>query len=211
MFEIEYKGGNCVVISSKNTTAVIDGKLSLVGLKDMKVKDKVEIATEQRFLTGDDDAKVVIDGPGEYEVGDLTIRGVSAQRHLDTEADEKMSTIYRLESGDIKIAVIGNVYGVLHEEQLETIGIADIVIIPIGGGGYTLDAMSAATIIRQIEPKIAVPVHYQDSALKYEVPQDELDLFTKELGAPIETTSKLKLKAGAALPAALTIYQVTRT
>ena len=38
MFDIECKGGNAVVISTKNTTAIIDPKLSLAGLKDLKVK-----------------------------------------------------------------------------------------------------------------------------------------------------------------------------
>ncbi len=33
MFEIEYKGANSVIISSKKASIVIDPKLSLVGLK----------------------------------------------------------------------------------------------------------------------------------------------------------------------------------
>ena len=47
MFDIEYKGGNGVVIATKKATAVIDPKLSLVGLKDASTKEAVEIAKAQ--------------------------------------------------------------------------------------------------------------------------------------------------------------------
>lgn len=211
MFEVEYKGANAVIISSKKASIVVDPKLSLVGLKDLNVKDAVELATEARFAINSDDAKLVIEGPGEYGIADFDIKGIAAQRHLDTEADPKVSTIYRIETGDIRAAVIGNVYEKLSETQLEAIGIVDVLIIPVGGSGYTLDATGAATIIRQIEPKIVVPVHYDDPAIKYEVSQSDLETFVKELGAPVEETPKLKLKSAGSLPASLTVYTVSRS
>ena len=48
MFEIEYKGANGIVITSKHTTLVVDPKLSLAGLKDVVVKNAVELGTEER-------------------------------------------------------------------------------------------------------------------------------------------------------------------
>jgi len=210
MFEVEYKGANCVVISSKKASIVVDPKLSLVGLKDAQVKDAVELATEERFALNADTAKLSIEGPGEYGIADFDIRGVAAQRHLDTENDPKRSTIYRIETPDIRAVVIGNIYEKLTDEQLEEIGLVDIAIIPVGGNGYTLDATGATTIVRQIEPKIVIPVHYADSGIKYEVPQGELETFIGELGAPVETAPKLKLKNATALPAALTVCTLER-
>lgn len=211
MFEIEYKGANGLIVSSKKASIVIDPKLSLVGLKDIPVKDAIELATEERFAVNSDTAKLVIEGPGEYGVADFDIRGVAAQRHLDTEADPKVSTIYRIEAGDIRAAVIGNIYEKLSEDQLEEIGVIDVLVIPVGGSGYTLDATGAATITRQIEPKVVIPVHYADPAIKYEVPQSEAEVFITELGAPVEEAPKLKLKAASALPAALTVYKLARS
>lgn len=210
MFEVEYKGANCVVISSKKASIVVDPKLSLVGLKDASVKDAVELATEARFAVNSADAKLVIEGPGEYGIADFDIRGVAAQRHLDAETDPKASTIYRIEAGDIRAAVIGNIYEKLSEDQLEEIGIVDVLIIPVGGSGYTLDATGAATITRQIDPKAVIPVHYADPAIKYEVPQSDLETFTGELGVAVEETPKLKLKSASALPPALTVFKLAR-
>lgn len=211
MFDIEYKGGNGIVISTKKSTAVIDPKLSVVGLKDVPVKGAVEIATEARFALNSDDALLAIEGPGEYEAGDFSIRGIAATRHIDTTADEPVATIYRIEVGEARIAVIGNITPKLVELQLEELGLIDIVILPVGGGGLTLDAVSAASMVRQIDPKVIIPVHYADSKLRYDMPQDSLEMFVKEIGAPVETTAKYKLKSAAALPPTMTIVEITRS
>lgn len=211
MFDIEYKGGNTVVITTKKAAAVIDPAMSAIGLKDTTVKDAVELATEARFATNHPDARILIEGPGEYETADFSIRGITATRHIDTADVEKIGTIYRVEVGEARIGVIGNIAPKLTEDQLESLGLIDILIIPVGGGGYTLDATSAASLVRQIDPKAVIPTHYADNALKYEVPQDTLDTFVKELGAPVETTAKYKVKSAATLPAVLTVIELTRS
>lgn len=211
MFDIEYKGANCVVITTKNAVAVTDPKLSLAGLKDAKTDNTVEIATEARFKVENNNVRLLIEGPGEYEVSDFSIHGIGAIRHIDTPESEKLTTIYRIEIGDVRIGLIGNIAPNLDEEQLEALGVVDIVIIPVGGGGYTLDATSASVLVRQIDPKVVVPVHYADSGLKYEVPQDTLETFTKELGAPVEQTGKYKVKASSSLPQTLTVVEIVRS
>ncbi|MDB5177354.1 MAG: hypothetical protein JWN75_1022 [Candidatus Saccharibacteria bacterium] len=212
MFDIEYKGGNGVVVATKKTQVVIDPQLSVVGLKNLSVKDAVELATEARFVVSDEAARLQIEGPGEYEIGDVSIRGITATRHLDTSADEPISTIYRIEIGEVRLAILGNITPKLDEDQLEEIGLIDILILPVGGNGYTLDATSAATIVRQIEPKVVIPVHYADAALKYEVPQDSLDVFTKELTTTVEDAgSKYKIKSASSLPQILTVMTVARS
>jgi L-ascorbate metabolism protein UlaG (beta-lactamase superfamily) len=210
MFDIEYKGANGVVIATKKTTLVVDPKLSIAGLKDLPVSDAVELATEARFALNDKGARLVIEGPGEYEVGDFSIRGTSAMRHIDASANEKLATIYRIEVGEVRIGLLGNIDAKLTEEQLEELGVIDLLILPVGGAGYTLDATSAATLTRQIDPKVVIPIHYADPAIAYEVPQDTVETFVKELGAPLETTPKYKVKSVASLPEVLTTVVVTR-
>lgn len=211
MFDIECKGANAIVVSTKNTTAVFDPKLTEVGLKDIPVKDTVQVVTEERFALPNSGEKLLIDGPGEYEVGDLSIKGIAAQRHIDSGSDEKNATIYRLEIGDIRIGILGNIAPTLDEDQLEKLGVVDILVVPVGGGGYTLDATSAVAIVRQVEPKAVIPVHFADEGMKYEVPQDELETFNRELSAPVEITAKYKVKSAASLPETMTLIGITRT
>lgn len=211
MFDIEYKGGNAVLITTKKSTLYLDPKLSIVRLSDPKLKNDVQVATEERFLVEASTAKLTVRGPGEYEVGEFTIKGTAARRHIDTEADVKKSTIYRIECEGVRIGVLGNIDPTLDDDQQEAIGVIDILILPVGGGGYTLDATAATALVRQLDPKVVIPVHYADGALRYEVPQATLDTFTKELGAPVETVGKYRVKSSAALPASLTLIEVTRS
>ncbi len=212
MFDIEYKGGNCVSINTKKRDFIFDPKLSVIGLKDATVKNHVSIATEDRFVVVDSDVALQLNGPGEYEVAEVSIRGVRATRHIDTSEDEPICTMYRVEIGDVRLAIIGNIAPKLSDDQLESLGVVDILIIPVGGNGYTLDAVSAATITRQIDPRVVVPVHYADKALKYEVPQDDVDLFVKEIAAMVEDVgAKYKVKSSSSIPQVLTVVKIERS
>lgn len=210
MFDIEYKGGNSLIISTKKTDLVIDPNLAVVGLKPLSVKGKVELATEPRLAVNDAEALLLIEGPGEYEIGDFSIRGISARRHIDDDDQEKVATVYRIEIGEVRIALLGNIASHLSEDQLEEIGVVDFLIVPVGGNGLTLDATSASSIVRSIDPKVVIPVHYAHSSLAYEVPQEGLELFTKELAAPIERiTGKYKVKSSSSLPVVLTVIELS--
>lgn len=212
MFDIEYKGGNTVVITTKKTELIFDPKRSVFGLKDIPVNEAVEITTEGRFAMNDPKSKLHIDGPGEYEIGDVSIRGVRAYRHIDETVGEPLCTMYRVEIGDVRLAILGNIAPKLQDDQLEALGVVDIVIIPVGGNGYTLDSVSASTIVRQIDPRAVIPVHYDDSGIKYEVQQDDVQLFIKELAAPVEEPgTKLKVKSTASVPQVLTTLKLERS
>ncbi len=210
MFEIEYKGANSVVITTKKSKLVVDPKLSVAGLKDLSVDGAVELSTEARLAVNGSESILSIEGPGEYGVAGFEISGIPAQRHIDTPKDGLLSTIYRIEIGDARICVIGNIDSKLSDEQLERIGVIDVLILPVGGNGYTLNATDAAAIVRMIDPKVVVPVHYADSAIKYEVPQDDLKLFVTELGVPVETVSKYKVKQLPIASPTLSIIEITR-
>ena len=213
MIEIEYKGGNSLTIKSNQGKMMIDPNLSMNGLGSLKTAGNIELATEDRFSVKDPDALVIINGPGEYGIADFDIAGFSALRHIDGEGDEKLSTVYRIEVGaEARIGLIGNIANKISEDQYEKIGVIDILIIPVGGNGYTLDAKDAAAIVKHIEPKVVIPVSYNDSGIKYEVPQDSVELFVKELGTQnVETVSKYKVKNAMTLPEVLTVMQIERS
>lgn len=208
--EIEYKGATALIIKTNGTTIVVDPKLEPFGLKDTKTLDAIEVVTDKQFKVGDDSEKLLIDGPGEYEVSNVTIKGIAARRHIDAEG--KNATIYRLVAAGYRIAIIGNIADNLSEDQLEELGTIDIAIVPIGGGGYTLDIHGAAKIVKALDPKVVIPVNYADKSIKYEVPQGELEPFIKELGTvQHDTAEKLKLKAGGILAETLSLLELKRT
>lgn len=128
MFDIEYKGANAVVFTTKKTQLVFDPRVSVAGGKDVFVKGAIEVVTEDRFAVENTTPKLLLSIPGEYGVGDTSITGVAAQRHIDTEEQGQKSTIYRVVIGDVRIAVLGNIAPKLSDDQLEALGVIDIVV-----------------------------------------------------------------------------------
>ena len=205
--EFEYKGGNCVVISSKQGLVVVDGKLSMLGLDDIQPKNAIEISTQHGFSAGG--GRVLVDMPGEYEVSDISVLGIAARRMIVFD-DSLKTTLYKLAFPDVSVAIIGHAATPLLDEQLESLGVIEVLILPVGGGGYTLDAHQAVDLVHKINPKVIIPTHYADSHTKYEVQQDSLQPFIDKLGAVHEVMSKWKTKNGA-MPELQTVIELTRT
>lgn len=192
--EFQYFGANCVKMVTKDASIVVDDELQALGLKSITKDGDITIAT--RFdMPVAESGQLSIKQPGEYEVSKVAIQGIPVRSHMDEEGKQS-ATIFKLTTTELRVAVVGHIHPDLDEEQLEAIGIVDVLIVPVGGNGYTLDAIGALKVIKKIEPKIVIPVHYNDPKIKYEVPQVELEDALKNMAMePTETTDKLKLKA----------------
>ncbi|HSX00753.1 MAG TPA: MBL fold metallo-hydrolase [Candidatus Saccharimonas sp.] len=188
--DITYLGAGSVKLSGKNITVVCDPYTEEAGLGKLNVKaDVVTLSTMEGLASSA--AAMVIDGPGEYEVKGAMITGVPAQLHIDE--DGTRATVYGIMIDGINVVVTGNIAGKLGNEQTEALGNVDVLVVPVGGTGLTLDAAGAAAVVTQLEPSYVVPVHYGDGKTKYAMPQDGVELFLKEMGASPEPEPKLKL------------------
>lgn len=191
--DIQFYGANCLTISTKQARIVIDDNLAELGSKTIAKPGDVVLFTGEHGKAPAN-AKITIDQPGEYEVSGVSIYGIAARAHMDEEG-KKSATMYKLLAEDLKILVAGHVYPELTDAQLENIGMIDVMIIPVGGNGYTLDGLGALKLIRKVDPKMVVPTHYEATGLDYPMPQQSLEQALKALAMePKETVSKLKLK-----------------
>jgi L-ascorbate metabolism protein UlaG (beta-lactamase superfamily) len=192
--DLQFYGANCVSFTYKGTRVVIDDNLADLGAKRVLKADDVALFTSAHGATTP--ARLLLDSPGEFEVADISIIGLAARAHID-QPNEKNATMFKLTVGDQSLLFSGHIYPELSEAQLEAIGMIDVLVVPVGGSGYTLDPIGALQLIKEIEPKLVVPTHYADKALNFPVPQLELETALKELGMePKETVAKLKLKPG---------------
>ena len=190
--DLQFYGANALTLTLKGTRIVIDDNLADLGAKSITKSDDVSLFTGAH---GESKGRIVFDGPGEYEVADVSVVGIAARAHIDEEKTLN-ATMFKLIVGDLTILVSGHIYPSLSEAQLEKIGRVDVLVVPVGGNGYTLDPVGALKLIKAIEPKMVVPTHYDDKALTFPVPQQTLSNALSELGMePKETVSKLKAKA----------------
>lgn len=192
--DLQFYGANCVVVTYKGTRVVIDDNLAQLGGKSVLRADDLVLFSgphEEPAVN----AKLVVEYPGEYELGDVSVIGVATQAHTD-EPGTSNATMYKITAGDLNVAFVGNVHPDVSEAQLEALGHVDVLFVPVGGHGYTLDPIGALKVIKEVEPKMIIPTHNADKALKFEVPQLSLDEVLKELSMEVsQTVPKLKLKS----------------
>ena len=187
--EINFYGGNCVKISNRQTSLIVDDNLEELGLTTKTTDNDIVLITSDS-LKANKKGRFVINGPGQYEIAGASIKGISARAHLDESGEQ--ATIYYINVGGLSVAIVGHIYPDLSDEQEEDLGMIDVLVVPVGGNGYTLDSIGASKIIKKISPKIVIPTHYEDSSIKYEVPQAPLDEFLKTMGTNIDDIEKVK-------------------
>jgi len=125
---------------------------------------------------------LIINGPGEYEIGGNFIRGF-----LSSGPAGKINTIFAVNLEGIRLCHLGGLASAdLSAEAIEEIGEVDILFVPIGGGNF-LSAKDANKLATSLEAKIIVPVLYDDGA--------SLKTFLKEAGEEkTEAIDKLTIK-----------------
>ncbi|HSW78955.1 MAG TPA: MBL fold metallo-hydrolase [Candidatus Babeliales bacterium] len=191
--ELTFYGANCVRLAAKKAQIVVDDNLAKLGLKTVTKPADISLRTSREFPEHPDTA-FRAELPGEFEIAGVIIHGIAARAHMD-EDGKKNAVIYTVEADDTKVAILGHIYPELSEDQLAAIGLVDAAIVPVGGNGYTLDGVGALKVIKQIEPKVVIPTHFADKAVKYEMPQADLADAVKSLGMEIsETLAKFKIK-----------------
>jgi L-ascorbate metabolism protein UlaG (beta-lactamase superfamily) len=121
----------------------------------------------------------LITGPGEYEVSGILIIGIATFHDAERGEKRGKNTVYLMEVDGISICHLGDLGHVLTVGQVEEIDDVDVLLLPVGGVS-TIDAATAAEIIRQLEPKVVVPMHYKTPALSRQL--GPVDDFLKEMG-----------------------------
>jgi L-ascorbate metabolism protein UlaG (beta-lactamase superfamily) len=186
--EIEFFGANCFRLKTKETTLVVDDNLDKIGQKSI-VNDKTVAFYSQKNLMGDSSqqARVIIDHPGEFEVGDVTVKGIQTRAHID-EQGEQTATVFQFTAAGTTVSVIGHVHPDVSADVLEMIGGTDVLIVPVGGNGYTLDPVGAASLIKKVEADVVIPSQYEITGYHYEMPAQPIDEFTKVMSVTLDDT-----------------------
>lgn len=192
--ELQYHGANCIKLASKKIDIIIDDNLAALGGKSITSPKDIFLSTGD-FVDLPDKAHFIVNQPGEYEVSDISVQGIAARSHMD-EPDKSSATMYRIIMDGVRIVVTGHIHPDLSDVQLEALGTVDILFVPVGGNGYTLDGIGAQKVIKEIEPRVVVPTHYDDPKLRFEVPQTPLEDAVKSLGMEVaETLDAIKMKS----------------
>lgn len=193
---ITHQGGQCFKVTFGDTTIAFDPISKKSSQTAVKFGANIAFVSMNHpdfngipEVTYGNKAPFVVDGPGEYEIGEVTARGFGVPTTYEKE--KKYSTIYQVNLEGMNLVFLG----AIGEEALSDpkvigeLGDIDVLFIPVGGGDV-MDAPAASKVATKLEAKIIIPMHYDkkalDAFLKEEgsqngAPQEKLTLKKKDL------------------------------
>jgi len=146
---ITYHGDNYFKIQSGSTTVLIDPTNS----RSLRGADVVVNTVRPTSVAepNEEDNPFWIDHQGEYDIGEVRVRGWDLG---DRAGKEK--TIVRITLDGIDVVVMGSITEEPGSFVQERLGGADIVILPAGGKPL-IALLRVAKLVRQIEPGVVIP------------------------------------------------------
>ncbi len=133
----------------------------------------------------------VVQGPGEYEIQGVFVKGVSSKSEYDSNVSINTIFAVRLEGMNILFlgALSGNSNKKIDMSIMEDMDGIDLLFVPIGGDGV-MESSDAHALAVSLEAKIIIPMHYDGMGNS-----GALKTFLKEAGAEgTKAVEKLTIK-----------------
>jgi len=193
--EITWLGHSCFRIKGSHATVITDPYPPTLGYSLGKPAAHIVTVSHQHenhaYVQGVGGEPRLITGPGEYEIKDVLIIGVATFHDAEKGVERGKNTVYLIEIDEVSVCHLGDLGHVLTAEQVEEIDNVDVLLLPVGGM-TTINAPVAAEVVRQLEPKVVIPMHYKTEAMSWEL--EPVDKFLKEVGVKQpESQPKLSL------------------
>lgn len=187
---ISYFGGECFKITQGDLTLAFNLPSKNSKLKSVKFGSDIVLVSQdvpdfngvesasRRSSDGEERQPFVINGPGEYEVKGVAVRGYGCVAG----AGKPINTIYSISLEGMTLCFLGALGNTsLPQGAMQELDAVDILFLPIGGGDV-LDHRDAYKLAVQLGPKVVVPMQYDPSTSSGQVPA-ALKAFLKEAGA----------------------------
>jgi L-ascorbate metabolism protein UlaG (beta-lactamase superfamily) len=200
--EIVWLGHSCFRIRGKEATIVTDPFDRTLGYPVKKLTANIVTVShphpQHSFVADVAGSPRIISRPGEYEIANVFINGISTFHDAERGEHRGKNTVYLVQIEEVSICHLGDLGHVPTAEQIEQMSDTDILMVPVGGGA-TIGATAAVEIISLLQPKLVIPMHFKTEAVKMDL--EPLEPFLKEMGLKeVVTQPKLNVSKSS-LPA----------
>lgn len=199
---LEYYGHSCFAFTdSAGRRLMVDPYGPEVGYRLPHREADVTLVSHAHFdhdhLPAVRGRTAVVRGGGQRQAAGLDIRGIMADH--DAEGGSRLGhvTLYRFEMDGLAVAHLSDLGAPLTRAWREALGPVDVLLVPCGGGGYTLGSAEAAALARDLAPRWVVPMHYRTPFLnRTRFPELEpLEAFLAHFGAKSRRETEVRLDA----------------
>lgn len=135
---------------------------------------------------------IKIMAPGEYSAKGISLLGFPSARDEESGAKRGLNTIFLFETEEITLCFLGALGVEPAPSVVEKLSGVDILFVPASGVD-TLPVGKIDELVRKIEPKVVIPMHYKINGMTMDLP--DVKAFCSAVGnCPKDAIAKWNLK-----------------
>ena len=169
MLQIRWHGHACWEITNEKTLVIDPHDGRSIGIPAPNVKGDIILVSHDHYdhnsvkTVEKSGSKLIKDGR-KRNIDEIEIKGVDSYHDEAGGSKRGNNIMFKFNMGDITFCHLGDLGHDLDEDAVKKIGLVDVLFIPIGGN-FTIDADKAWDVIKKINPKIVIPMHYKIGGL----------------------------------------------
>lgn len=195
--KINWLGHSCFKITNKEgKTLLFDPYKDMLGYKLPKDIEADIVLTshdhyDHNYIEAVKGEFIHINKIGDFNEDSIHIRGVATYHDKFNGSEKGNNILFTVEVDGLKVCHCGDLGHILDELQIKEIGKVDILLVPVGGG-YTIGAEDAVEVVKQLNPKVIIPMHYRTKALGvFGLKFQKVEDFIKALGITAEKRKEI--------------------
>jgi len=177
---VKWLGNSCFLVTSKDGKRVLTDPFSRrwaredrYGLREPRIPADIVLVTHE---DSDHNALDIIPGSffvvrgnlPEQEIFGVKVSAMSTFHGVVNGTIVKDNTVFTFELDGLRFSHMGDFFAYKHRNQPGLLKDIDVLMVPIGGR-FSLDWDGAWEVIDHINPKIALPMHYDEFGRRLDV------------------------------------------
>ncbi len=131
------------------------------GLKEPRLTANVILASSELADEGAKIAKgVFLVKPGSYRIDGLNLEGFTAPHDRFGGRRYGLATLWQWTQAGLRFAHLGGSAVPLTGEDKVLLGRPDVLVIAVGGGAKVFNGLEAASVVKDLNPRIVIPVQF---------------------------------------------------
>jgi len=180
--DIQWLGHSCFRLRGTTATVITDPFAPSLGISLPKLQgDFITISHPHPHHSSVDLVEgqpYIIRTPGEYDAKGVQVRGFATPLN-EAAGEGGRNVIYAIEMDGVTLAHLGDLGQPLTPRQAEELSPVDVLLVP-AGGGCTATPAQIVEVVKLLEPKVVIPMHYQLPQLA--IPLGAVEELLRELG-----------------------------
>jgi L-ascorbate metabolism protein UlaG (beta-lactamase superfamily) len=173
--KVKWLGHACFLITSKAAVKVITDPYAVGGgINYSPIGESADIVVvshdhdDHNNVSAVQGKPEVVKGTGTKTVKGIPFQGIATSHDASQGQQRGVNTVFCFTIDGLKLCHLGDLGHVLNPGQVTEIGRVDILFVPVGGF-FTIDASVAGQVCDQLQPRVAIPMHFKTPKCVYPI------------------------------------------